>query len=81
MDEIAVTINRQLNMVSNCLKDSDNYVCIKHSGPIPTTDQTTKRHIRHLATNENMNWMEANAVLGLNVSKQRVQQVLNDYGS
>uniref|UniRef100_A0A1A9VGS7 Tc3 transposase DNA binding domain-containing protein n=1 Tax=Glossina austeni TaxID=7395 RepID=A0A1A9VGS7_GLOAU len=64
IDEISVAINRKTQS-----KDVDNYGCIKGSGRVPTVHQKMKRHICHLATNENMSFRQIREKLGLNITR------------
>lgn len=60
------------------LKETDTYGCTKRSGCIPTVDQTTKRHVRHFAADENVDCREINIKVGLNITKHHVQQPARD---
>uniref|UniRef100_A0A1B0ASH0 Uncharacterized protein n=1 Tax=Glossina palpalis gambiensis TaxID=67801 RepID=A0A1B0ASH0_9MUSC len=60
------------------LDEPDNYDCIKGIGRIPTVHRRMKRRRRHLVTNENLNFRQIKEKLGLNITRQRMQQLLKD---
>ncbi|KAI9581675.1 hypothetical protein GQX74_009992 [Glossina fuscipes] len=60
------------------LDEPDNYDCIKGIGRIPTIHRRMKRRRRHLVTNENRNFRQIKEKLGLNITRQRMQQLLKD---
>lgn len=74
--EIALEIKRHRNTVSNFLKNSSKYGTNKRSGRKSTIDIRTKRHIRQLASNGSMSCRQIKVELGLNVTRQRVQQII-----
>uniref|UniRef100_A0A1A9VGA2 Transposase Tc1-like domain-containing protein n=1 Tax=Glossina austeni TaxID=7395 RepID=A0A1A9VGA2_GLOAU len=75
---MAVGRNRPRSKVPNYLKNPDNYSCIKRNARTRTVDQRRKEPKRHLATNKNTSYRQINAELGLNVTRQRVQEVFKE---
>jgi len=83
---IAARLNRHRNTISNFLKNPENYGKIKRSGRPTEIDERCKRQIRRLAVQDNKSCMEIKGQLNLDVSKRRINQILNQnkmvtYGS
>jgi len=83
---IAARLYRHRNTISNFLKNPESYGKIKRSGRPTEIDERCKRQIRLLAVQDNKSCMEIKGQLNLDVSKRRINQILNQnkmvkYGS
>lgn len=76
--EIAAALNRHRNTITNFLKEPFNYGSIKRSGRKPTIDARGKRHIKRLAVVEGMSSGRIKHHLGLEVTRNRIVQILNE---
>lgn len=74
--EIAASVKRHRNTIATFLKNPDNYGINKRSGRKCTIDDRSKRHIQQLATKNHMSCRQIKVELGLNVTKQRVHQII-----